>query len=150
MKTDKERKRLLKKELKEYEKVTPMTEEEREAIHEWVRGGRSVHDNGSYACYEGGAPIDYLDVYREEKKEYEKITAMNEDERKKYLCGEYGIGRETSSVPSHEELKDRMRLLYKKSMLYWEFLVSNGMREEAEEYVQDHMDEELLPFDLFD
>lgn len=150
MKIEKERKRLLKKELKEYEKVTPMTVEEREAIYEWVRGGRSVHDNGSYACYEGGAPMDYLDVYREEKKEYEKITEMSENDRKKYLCEEYGICRETPPAPSYEELKERMRLLYKRCMLYWEFLVSNEMREEAEEYVQDHIDEELLPFDLFD
>ena len=72
---------------------------------------------------------------------------MGREDRKKYLREEYGIGRD---APSYEELKDRMRILYKKCMLYWEFLVSNGLREEAEEYVQDHMDEEFLPFDILD
>lgn len=147
MKIDRDRKRFLRKELKEYEKATPMTDEEREALYEWVRSGRSVHDNGSYVCYEGGKPLDFLAVYREEREEFRRISAMGREDRKKYLREEYGIGRD---APSYEELKDRMRILYKKCMLYWEFLVSNGLREEAEEYVQDHMDEEFLPFDILD
>lgn len=147
MKIDRDRKRFLRKELKEYEKATPMTEEEREALYEWVRSGRSVHDNGNYACYEGGKPLDFLAVYREERDEFRRISAMGREDRKKYLREEYGIGRD---APSYEELKGRMRILYKKCMLYWEFLVSNGLREEAEEYVQDHMDEEFLPFDILD
>ena len=61
MKIEKDRKNFLRRELREYEKITPMTEEEREALHEWVHSGRSVHDNGSYACYEGGRPLDFLD-----------------------------------------------------------------------------------------
>ena len=34
MKIEKDRKKFLRKELREYEKITPMTEEEREALHE--------------------------------------------------------------------------------------------------------------------
>ena len=66
MKINKEKERSLQRELKEYEKVTPMTEEERIALHEWVRAGNSVHENGGMVSYEGGIPADFLDVYREE------------------------------------------------------------------------------------
>ena len=58
MKTDKERRRFLKQELKEYEKTTAMTDEERSVLHEWVRAGNSVHENASMAVYEGGRPMD--------------------------------------------------------------------------------------------
>ena len=47
MKIDKEKRRFLRRELKEYERVTPMTEEERHVLHEWVNRGYSVHENGS-------------------------------------------------------------------------------------------------------
>ena len=49
MKINKEKRRFLKQELKGYEKITPMTEEERSALHEWVAAGNSVHENGSMA-----------------------------------------------------------------------------------------------------
>ena len=68
MKTDKERRRFLKQELKEYEKATSMTDEERNALREWVRDGNSVHEKAAMAVYEGGRPIDFLDVYREEEE----------------------------------------------------------------------------------
>ena len=47
MKISKEKRQFLKKELREYEKTTPMTEEERKVLHEWVARGYSVHENGS-------------------------------------------------------------------------------------------------------
>lgn len=48
MKIDKERKRFLKQELKEYEKTTPLTEEEMSALREWVKAGT--------ACMRMGLP----------------------------------------------------------------------------------------------
>lgn len=65
MKINKEKRQFLKQELREYEKVTPMTGEEREALHEWVAAGNSVHENGSMVSYEGGRSVDFLEVYRE-------------------------------------------------------------------------------------
>ena len=44
MKINKEKMQLLKRELREYEKVTIMTGEERAALHEWVAAGNSVHE----------------------------------------------------------------------------------------------------------
>lgn len=53
MKKDYKRRRFLMQELKAYEKITPMTEEERAILHEWVRAGHSVHENDAMAVYEG-------------------------------------------------------------------------------------------------
>ena len=91
MKINKEKKRFLKQELREYEKVTPMTREEREALHEWVAAGNSVHENGSMASYEGGRPMDFLDVYREEETIRRALDSMSYEEGSRYLLKEYGI-----------------------------------------------------------
>ena len=135
MKINKEKRQLLKQELREYEKVTPMTEEEREALHEWVAAGNSVHENGSMASYESGRPVDFLDVYREEEEIRRALDSMSYEEGSKYLLEEYGI--------------DRDGRLYRTCFLYWEFLAANNLCEEAYEYVREHIDEEW-PFDSFD
>ena len=152
MKIDKEKTQLLKQELREYEKATPMTEEEREALHEWVAAGNSVHENGSMASYEGGRPIDFLDVYREEEEIRRALDSMGYDEGSKYLLEEYGIDRDgvtTPKPPTYEELKEKANRLYRTCFLYWEFLAANNLCEEAYEYVREHIDEEW-PFDSFD
>ena len=43
MKIDKKRKRFLRQEFKEYEKTTPMTDDERAVLREWVKDGHSVY-----------------------------------------------------------------------------------------------------------
>lgn len=148
MKIDKERKRFLKQELKEYEKTTPMTEEERSALREWTRAGNSVHENGASACHEGGWPMDFLDVYREEEKIRKALASMTYEQGSRYLLEKYGIDRETvpEPKPTYEELTKKASRLYRTCMLYWEELIANDLREEACEYVREHIDEEL-PFD---
>ena len=151
-KINKEKRQLLKQELREYEKVTPMTEEEREALHEWVAAGNSVHENGSMASYESGRPVDFLDVYREEEEIRRALESMSYDEGSKYLLEEYGIDRDgvtTPKPPTYEELKEKANRLYRTCFLYWEFLAANNLCEEAYEYVREHIDEEW-PFDSFD
>ncbi len=86
-----ERMHWLLQELNEYEKVTPMTDEERRLLREWVASGRSVHDNGSFACLDGGAPMDFLDVYRAEKEEQDLVNSMGPEERRRYLLDQYGV-----------------------------------------------------------
>ena len=61
--------RFLQLELEEYEVITPMTEQERAALRDWVASGRSVHENGWYACWDGGIPMDFLDAYRQIQEE---------------------------------------------------------------------------------
>lgn len=87
----KEKMHCLLQELYEYEQLVPMTDEERLLLHEWVASGRSVHDNGSYACLDGGAPMDFLDVYREEKEEQDLVNSMEPEERRRYLLDQYGV-----------------------------------------------------------
>lgn len=148
MKIDKERKRFLKQELKEYEKTTPMTEEERSALREWVRAGNSVHENGAFACYEGGCPMDFLDVYREEEEIRTALASMTYEQGSRYLLEKYGIDRDAvpEPEPNYEELRKKASRLYRTCMLYREVLIANDLKEEACEYVREHIDEEL-PFD---
>lgn len=152
MKISKEERQFLRKELKEYEKITPMTDEERKVLHKWVADGNSVHENGAMACYEGGRPMDFLDVYREEEKIRQVLDTMSYEEGSRYLLEEYSIDRDgvmTPKPPTYEELKKKANRLYRTCSLYWEVLVDNDLREEAYEYVREHIDEEQ-PFDSFD
>ena len=152
MKISNEKKQFLKKELREYEKITPMTEEERKVLHEWVDEGYSVHENGSMYFCEDGRPMDFLDVYREEEAIRCTLDTMSHEEGSRYLLEEYGIDRDgtmTVKPPAYEELKKKANRLYRTCLLYWEVLVANDLRDEAYEHVRDHIDEEL-PFDMFD
>lgn len=152
MKIDKEKRCFLRRELKEYERATPMMEEERHVLHEWVNRGYSVHENGPMACYEGGRPMDFLDVYREKEETRQAYSSMTYAEGSKYLLEEYGIDRDgvmTLKPPTYEEQKKKANRLYRTCFLYWEFLVANDLRDEAYEYVREHIDEEW-PFDSFD
>ena len=65
---------------------------------------------------------------------------------------EYGIDRDgimTPEAPTYEELKEKADRLCRTCFLYWEFLRARGLREEADEYVREHIDEEW-PFGSFD
>lgn len=94
----KEKKRFLESELREYERVTAMTEEERTVLREWVREGHSVHENGAMAVHEGGRPVDFLDVYREEEQIRRALASMSYEEGSRYLLEGYGIVRDGKKV----------------------------------------------------
>lgn len=148
----KEKKRFLESELREYERVTAMTEEERTVLREWVWEGHSVHENGAMAVHEGGRPVDFLDVYREEEQIRRALASMSYEEGSRYLLEGYGIVRDGKKDPApltYEELKEKARRLYRTCVLYWEVLVANDLRDEAYEYLQEHIDEEL-PFESFE
>lgn len=72
---------------------------------------------------------------KKELKEYEKITPMTDAERK--------------VLHEKEEWRKKANRLYRTCFLYWEVLVANDLRDEAYEYVREHIDEEW-PFDSFD
>ena len=55
----------------------------------------------------------------------------------------------TPEPPTYEELKEKTNRLYRTCFLYREFLAANNLREEAYEYVREHIDEEW-PFEPFD
>lgn len=61
----KENREYLRTELKKYEaEFNDMTKAERDALYEWVASGRSPYDNGSYVCYDGGYPVDFISTLR--------------------------------------------------------------------------------------
>lgn len=81
------------------------------------------------------------------------LDSMSYEEGSKYLFEEYGIDRDgvtTTEPPTYEEFKEKANRLYRTCFLYWEILAANNnLREEAYEYVREHIDEEW-PFDSFD
>lgn len=73
-------------EMLEYEKQTQMTEEERQALHEWVLDGNSVYENSTMGTGETGSPLAFLDVYRYEKEIRDTLEKMDAKGREDYLA----------------------------------------------------------------
>lgn len=108
MNIEKERKSYLRKELKEYEKATPMTDEERQAVREWVRAGNSVHENDMMACYEGGCPMDYLDVYRDITYIGQATKGMSNEDARKFALAYYGWADEPEHTQDEISLEEQL------------------------------------------
>lgn len=89
MTKEKEYQAMLDEELKEYLQVTKMTAKERKALREWVATGHSVHENNAMAVYEGGFPIDFLDIYREEEEIRQATKRMSPEDARKYVMEYY-------------------------------------------------------------
>ena len=90
---------LLLEQLKEYEANTPMSKEERRALHDWVAKGRSPYDNGDYICGAGGFPLDFISALRAEKELQDWFDNLSEEEKeaeKQGLCYQYST--ETDEV----------------------------------------------------
>ncbi|WP_026496924.1 hypothetical protein [Butyrivibrio sp. WCD3002] len=81
---------LLEEQYKDYIQNTPMTKKEQRAVREWVKDGHSVYENSSGGWYDGGVPIPFLEVYRDE--EYIRIHTkdMSPDEARKFALSYYG------------------------------------------------------------
>jgi len=131
MKTiSKEKAAFLRKELKEYEKVTEMTEVERLALHEWVADGNSVHENRSMACNEGGGPSDFLDDYRYEEEIRQDLEQLTPKEQENYLARIRG--EETI-----DNLREDLRELSFKANIYYRVLRKYGLIQETEKLLQE-------------
>lgn len=116
---------LLWKELEEYEKETPMTDEERSALRDWVKAGNSVHNNGSMFSGEGGYPVDFLDVYREEEYIRKRLDSLEGKEKEKYL-------RELMGEVNIEDLRERIDRYWFMIGVYEYVLRKHGLMAEAE------------------
>ena len=129
MKITKEQMALLRKELEEYEETTPMTDEERSVLHEWVDAGNSVHDNSADAVYEGGRTMDFLDVYREEEYIREKLDSLEGAEKEKYL-------RELRGEQNEDDLREECSRYWFIIDVYEQVLRRHGLMSEAEAEIQ--------------
>ena len=125
-----DRQRFLQDELNTYEKTTQMTETERNALHEWVAAGNSVHENTCNAEDGHGNYIDFLDIYREEQDIRDTLSSMNAEEQEEYLAelrGEYTI----------KSLKKRLYELLYKTDVYENVLQRHNLIEEAETLIEE-------------
>jgi hypothetical protein len=134
----KERRAFLCKELKAYEKITPMTEGERAALREWVAAGNSVHENDCMACYGGGAPCSFLDVYRHDEEIRDDLAKLGPREQEMYLarlCGEVTI----------DTLQEDVGELRLKADTYHRVLSRHGLEKEAMEMLRHAREEARAP-----
>ena len=149
MRLSKERERFLKQELKEYEKITPMTEEERRELHGWIEAGYSVHENTCCAVGDGNRPIDFLDIYREEGALRKATAGMGNEAARKYVWNYYGWEEETAEKEEYtvETLKEMVRELERKLFYLEEFIGKKGFWKESQEYIEEYRGEPI-PFEI--
>lgn len=149
MRISKERKRFLKQELKEYEKRTPMTQDERKELHEWINAGYSVHENTCCAVDDGNKPIDFLDIYREEEALRKATAGMENEEARKYVMEYYGWTDEMAEKEEYtvETLKDWVCELERKLFYLEEFIGQKGFWKESQKYIEEYRGEPI-PFEI--
>ena len=75
---------------KSYIKNTPMTKKEQRAVREWVKDGHSVYENSSGAWYDGGVPIEFLTIYRDEEYIRTHTKRMSSEETRRFAMNYYG------------------------------------------------------------
>lgn len=83
-----ETREFLMQELKEYERETEMTKEERRLLHQWVASGRSPYDNGDY-IYGAGGPLDFISALRTAQELQDWFDSLSEEEKQAEINGEY-------------------------------------------------------------
>lgn len=86
----KEHRELLEKQYKEYLKSTPMTKKEQRALREWVKDGHSVFENSCGAWADGGVPIEFLTVFRDDEYIRQHTKGMSPEESRKFALHYYG------------------------------------------------------------
>ena len=85
-----ETREILEKQYKEYIKETPMTKKEQRVLREWVKDGHSVYENASLVWAEGGVPVEFLTVWREEEYIRQHTKGMIPEETRKFAMNYYG------------------------------------------------------------
>ena len=81
---------VLEQQYKAYIRVTPMTKKEMRALREWVKDGNSVYENSCGAWADGGVPIEFLTVYRDEVYIRQNTKGMTPEETRKFAMDYYG------------------------------------------------------------
>jgi hypothetical protein len=75
-----EKREYLEKELKNYERKTTLTTEERLELHKWVTAGNSVHSNPDNIYGEDGSPMDFIEAWYADIAMCEAMAAMSKEE----------------------------------------------------------------------
>lgn len=93
-----ELKEMLERQYKEYIAATPMTKKEQRAVREWVKDGHSVYENSSGVWADGGVPVEFLTVYRDEEYIRQRTKGMSPIEARKFALDYYGWDDEAESL----------------------------------------------------
>ena len=117
------------KELREYEAITSMDEDERSALHLWVEKGNSVHANPYGAVYEGGIPMDFLDAYRDVEEQEREFREMSSEEQARFV-------RKYRGEETVEDLKKEIDELEFKLMIYTHVLEKYDLMDYAKAEMQ--------------
>ena len=143
-------------ELEKYELETPMTPYEKRALRRWVASGHSVREMppSRYGCVYPSHPApDFLEVYRTDRELDIATKGMSKEQRIAYLKDYIGYTDETeqerqeredkellySQTP--EKAKEKIRMLQRQLHYSWMFMAQEGIWEEAESFIREHMDE---------
>ena len=138
-------------EYKEYVDKYPLTKYERRLLRQWVKDGHSVYETVDSFYLPGPAwpPMDFIDAHRLDHELREAMKGMKKAEREKYLKDYIGFVEDDPVLETAEQKLQRAKThindLEKRLFLLWEYLMTEDLWAEAEEYLEDHKDEEL-PF----
>lgn len=72
---------------------------ERRALREWVEEGNSPYENASGAWYDGGVPIDFITVFRDEEFIRQNTKGMTPNETRAFALKYFGWDEEPASEP---------------------------------------------------
>ncbi len=148
-------------ELEKYEAETSMTPYEKRALRRWVVSGHSVREAppSKYGCIYPSHPApDFLKVYRTDRELDVATKGMSDEQRIAYLKDYIGYTDETeeecrvrednerlhSQTP--EKAREKIRMLQRKLHYAWLYMAQEGIWEEAEEFIREHMDDPV-PFE---
>ena len=138
-------------EYREYVDKYPLSGYERRLLRGWVKDGHSVYETVESAYLPGPAwpPMDFIDAHRLDRELREGMKGMKPAEREKYLKDYIGFVDETPNNETVEEKLIRARShideLEHQLFFLWQYLGSEGMWTDAEEYLEEHRDDEI-PF----
>jgi hypothetical protein len=142
-------------ELEKYERVTPMTPYEKRALRRWVVSGHSVMEAppSRYGCVYPSCPApDFLEVYRTDRELDIATKGMSKEQRIAYVKDYFGYTDETEQERQEKEekellysqtpekAKETIRMLQRQLHYAWMFMAQEGISEEAESYIKEHMD----------
>ena len=143
-------------ELEQYEQEIPMTPYEKRALRKWVASGHSVRDMPPsrypcvHCCY---LPPTFLDVYREDRQLDAATKGMTRAEKAAFLKEYLGFHEESEEERTRREENNRLHEqtpeaarkvihnLQRKIFYLTIFLAEQGLSDESEEYLNEHMDE---------
>lgn len=125
------------------------TPKERKLLRRWVASGHSVYENpGSRYICDQYPPLDYLDVYRQDQEIKAALEGKSPAEAELYLkeyMGYETVLPEETTYRQKKSAREHIHDLEHELFFLWEYLCSEGLWNEAKEYLEEHEQDEI-PF----